>query len=817
VSKRSQIAILLLAAASLRAQESEALFTQTVRPLFERECMGCHGNGMVLSKFDMRNRDALLKGGARGPAVVPGDAAASLLVKLVDGSGPVQMPPGDSSKRLPTESVAAIRRWIDTGAAWPETVAKDNWGDYKDEDLWAFRPLKRDWDKTASIDGFLRVAAPAADRRTLIRRVTFDLTGLPPTPEEVASFVKDRSAGAYERLIERLLASPRYGERWGRHWLDVVRYADSSGYSNDFERPNAWRYRDYTIRSFNQDKPYNQFIREQIAGDELDASNGEYLIATGFLRAGPWEHTAMSVEAVTRQLFLDDVTHSTASTFLGLTLGCARCHDHKFDPLPTRDYYRFQAVFATTEFARPRVDFLPSENTAGMEAGRAHMRDVIAETQRQMARFDMKRKDIDPEKYEEFKLFQKHQQLYKESADRFEPKAFCVSSGPRDGATDGGPTLKYPKLAEYQPPRVHILTGGNIQSPAAAVEPGVLSLLERYGAYPSPAIPATVSGRRLALANWIADERNPLTARVMVNRIWQHHFGKGIAADPSNFGKMGGKPANPELLDWLASYFVDRGWSVKAVHRAILRSKAYRSATLAPRRLEAEELRDAILAVSGELSPSAGGPGTFPQINADVARQPRHAMGSLQPLYRASAKRADRHRRSIYSFQQRSLVDPMIEVFNGPSLDLSCERRESSTIPTQAFALFNAQFVHDMALAMAARLDREERTPEARIDRAFQLAFGRSPSAEELRAVLAHWRAMAARHAAQPPPAKPLPARVVHTITSELTGERFQFTHPEDPAEFEANLHPSEVSAEVRALADVTLALLNSNEFVYVY
>ena len=815
--RRIPILFLAFCASSLSAQESEALFSASVRPLFERDCMGCHGNGMVLSKFDMRTREGLLQGGTRGAAILPGNASGSLLVKLIEGAGPVQMPPGDASKRLPAEAVAAIRRWIDTGAAWPVTAAKGNWGSYKDEDLWAFRPLRRKWDAGVSVDTFLP-PTPAADRRTLLRRVTFDLTGLPPAPEEVAAFLNDQSPDAYPRLVERLLASPRYGERWGRHWLDVVRYADSGGYSNDFERPNAWRYRDYVIRSFNQDKPYNQFIREQIAGDEMDATNGEYLIATGLLRAGPWEHTAMSVEAVTRQLFLDDVTHATASTFLGLTLGCARCHDHKFDPLPTRDYYRFQAVFATTEFARPNVGFLASENTAGMEAGRAHMRQVLAETQRQMDRFDMKQKDVDPEKFEEFKLFQKHSQLYKQSADRFEPKAFCVSSGPRDGATDGGPTMKYPAAAEYKPPQVHILTGGNIQSPAAAVEPGALSLLAHYGGYPEPQIPNTVAGRRLALANWIADERNPLTARVMVNRIWQHHFGAGLAADSSNFGKMGKKPTHPELLDWLASQFIDKGWSVKAVHRAILLSKAYQSATLVPpRRLEAEELRDSILAVSGELSLSAGGPGTFPQINDDVARQPRHAMGSLQPLYRPSAKKADRHRRSIYSFQQRSLVDPMIEVFNGPSLDLSCERRESSTIPTQSFALFNAQFVNDMALALAARLEREERTPEARIERAFQLVFARPPTAEELRTVLAHWRAMAKVHAATPPPPKPRPTRVVHTITSELTGERFQFTHPEDPSEFEPNLHPSDVTAEVRAMADVALVLLNSNEFVYVY
>ncbi len=271
----------------------------------------------------------------------------------------------------------AIRAWINAGALWTEEKSAGAWGTYKEEDLWAFRPLRKI--TGGGIDEFIQAklklgkltAAPMADRRTLIRRVTFDLTGLPPTPEEVAAFVKDRSPDAWSKVIDRLLASPRYGEHWGRHWLDVVRYADSSGYSNDFERPNAWRYRDYVIRAFNNDKPYDRFVREQIAGDELYPGDPEALIATGFLRAGPWEHTAMSVEAVTRQMFLDDVTNAVGVTFLGITIGCARCHDHKFDPIPTRDYYRLQAVFATTEFARPPLPFLLSENTADLPGGRA--------------------------------------------------------------------------------------------------------------------------------------------------------------------------------------------------------------------------------------------------------------------------------------------------------------------------------------------------------------------------------------------------------------------------------------------------------------
>jgi len=852
-------------------QDAADLFRHQIHPVLKKDCIGCHGDGQTLSKLDLRSRPAMLAGGARGPALVPGDSAKSLLFQVLRGVGPLQMPPG-LDKRLPEDIVAAMAEWINAGAPWPVETTAQQWT-YKEEDLWAFRPVQRPNDQRKAIDAYLNEKLTAiglkpagtADRRTLIRRVTFDLTGLPPTPEEVDTFEKDRSPGAWNKVIERLLASPRYGERWGRHWLDVVRYADTSGYSNDFERPNAWRYRDYVIRSFNNDKPYDQFIREQVAGDELYSGNGEALIATGFLRAGPWEHTGMSVEAVTRQMFLDDVTNAVGVTFLGLTLGCARCHDHKFDPIPTRDFYRMQAVFATTEFARPKAPYLAGENTADIESGRRHMGEIMRRTQSGIAQFDeiarqnvmrkhgvsrvedlppgilqkaiREKEGIGAAQFEELKVYQKHMALYRESQDRYEPKAFAVSSGPLDGFTDGGPNLRYPKLAEYKAPATHILPGGNIQLPGEAVTPGVLSAPAKYGAYAEAVVPETVAGRRAALAQWIAGPNNPLTARVMVNRIWQYHFGKGLAGDASNFGKMGRKPTHPELLDMLAAYFVDHGWSVKTMHRLILLSEAYQRAgshpdlenvrkkdpagdLLAhypPRRLEAEALRDSILAVAGELSPDAGGPGTFPQINEDVARQPQHRMGSLAPAYRASSRKRERNRRTIYTFQQRTLADPMVEVFNGPSFDQSCERRQNSTVPTQAFALFNSQFLHDMALGFAARIEKESNTAAARIERAFRLAYGRAPAADELRATMTHLDKMTRHHQGMAPVARPEKKPVVHMIMSELTGEVFRFVQPEDPVDFEENLHPSQVGAETRALADFALALLNSSEFVYVY
>jgi hypothetical protein len=387
------------------AAEPEAIFRDTVLPTLKKDCQGCHGDGQALSKLDLRSRDTALKGGTRGPAVIPGDAANSLLYQAIAGKTVFPMPPG---KPLPAATVAAFKDWIDGGAPFVAVTPSKTWN-YKPEDLWAFQPVKKP--RGTGVDSFLK-PSPRADRRTLIRRATFDLTGLPPTPEDVETFVNDKAPGSYMKLIERLLASPRYGERWGRHWLDVVRYADTNGYSNDFERPNAWRYRDYVIRSFNHDKPYDQFIREQIAGDELDPNNAEYRIATGFLRTGPWEHTGMAVEAVTRQMFLDDVTNSVGVTFLGLTVGCARCHDHKFDPIPTRDYYSMQAIFATTEFARPPVPFLPSENTSDLAAGKAHMQAIAARNQASIQAFREANKDKASGEFEELKLYNKHAQLF---------------------------------------------------------------------------------------------------------------------------------------------------------------------------------------------------------------------------------------------------------------------------------------------------------------------------------------------------------------------------------------------------------------------
>jgi hypothetical protein len=689
------------------------------------------------------------------------------------------------------------------------------------------------------VDAFVSAAlmakglAPAgeADRLALIRRVTFDLTGLPPAPEEIDAFLADVAPGAWERLVDRLLASPRYGEQWARHWLDVVRYADTSGFSNDFERPHAWRYRDYVVRSFNRDKPYADFVVEQVAGDELDASDPEKLVAAGFLRMGPWEHTAMSVAALTRQHFLDDVTHSTAATFLGLTMRCARCHDHKFDPLPTKDYYRLQAVFASTQFAERDAPFLPSENTRGFDEAKA-----LAQARMKQKGFTpVESPDEDPAIRDKSlaKFAKKRSEQFARELLRVEPLAFSVYDGPTRNYHSPTPRIGMPRERTGPVQDVAILKGGLLESPGETVTPGV------PGAVPLPGeIPAAAEGRRLALARWLASPENPLEARVIVNRIWQHHFaGKGLVATPNNFGKMGRRPSHPELLDWLARDFVRNGGSIKRLHRLILTSEAYRRGSrpadpdalarldpandllsvYPPRRLAAEEIRDAMLAASGELRLEAGGPGVFPEIHWEVALQPRHLMGGPAPAYQPSTDPAQRHRRAIYAFRIRTLEDPLLEVFNRPGTEMSCERRDETTVTPQALALFNGQFVHDRAIALAARLEKSAADLDARIELAFRLLAGRAPSAPERERCRKHVEEMAGRHAGSAPSPVELPRIVRREMLEEFTGKVVRWDEELDLMKgYRRDLKPWDVGPGTRALAELCLVLLNSNEFLYV-
>ncbi len=813
------------------------------------KCGACHGEKQKISGFSVASREELLKGGVRGPSLRPGQPSESLLLSVLDHSSSVKMPPG---AKLEESLLAAVRRWIEVGAPWSDATAPQL--PSGEEDTWAFRPVQMRTPPASNpqtgsknpVDAFLDAkrhatglpAAGRADRRTLIRRASFDLWGLPPSPADVARFEADPDPQAWPKLIDRLLASPRYAERYARHWLDVTRYADTGGFSNDFERPHAWRYRDYVVRSFANDKPFRDFIVEQIAGDEVAPEDPEKVVATGFLRMGPWEHTAMSVAAVTRQEWLDDVTHATAATFLGVTLECARCHDHKFDPIPTKDYYSIQAAFAATEFAQREAAFLPAEERPGFAAGKRELEKALAANQAKVATFDnlvrerflakqpaatpdevkkavREKRELSPEEFENYKVYQKREQLLAQSIERYTPKAFAVKNSP-------------------SAPDTFVLPVGNLQSPGEKVQPGILASANWQK---DAALPLESAGRRLALARWIADEKNPLTYRVIVNRMWQAHFGKGLVETPNDFGKMGKRPTHPELLDYLTARFLTEGTSLKALHRLLMTSEAYQRAStpadpalaakldpervlygsFLPRRLEAESIRDSILLAAGELSLDpvldAGGPGTFPEINSDIATQPIQIMGTLMPAYRASSSARERHRRTLYTFQKRNLTDPMLEVFNAPSLAESTAKRDATTIPTQAYALFNGQIVHDMALALADKASREKDALAALYARTLQ----RQPKAAE-RDLLATHLAKRERFHEQHPPAPPAPRPPLErSITSELTGDAVM-VREEDPAgHLEANLGPHQVSARVRALADIALVLLNSNEFLYRY
>ncbi|HKB01466.1 MAG TPA: PSD1 and planctomycete cytochrome C domain-containing protein [Gemmataceae bacterium] len=852
-----------------------------VWPILQSKCLACHGEdpkGELKGGLDLRTRIGAIKGGKSDtPAIVPGKPDDSPLYRAVTRKNPdLVMPPKENDK-LSVEQVEAIRVWIAAGALWPDKKAaakvagvtvktsgglSPDWTNrtYDPADLWAYQPVRRPdipavrghFEANNPIDAFIAarlmekgVDGPAdlADKRTLIRRVTFDLTGLPPTPDEVETFLADDSPGAFARVVDRLLRSAEYGEQQARHWLDVTRYADTGGFANDFERPNAWRYRDYVIRSFNVDKPFDRFIVEQLAGDELDPADPEMLIALGFLRSGPWEHTGMTVPAVTRQQWLDDVTNAVGVTFLGHALRCAQCHDHKFDPVPTRDYYRVQAVFAGTFLAERPVPFLAAENVSGFEQGRAMVQERLKRVRELQAALGKKNEEAiaaflkskGVKSLEELpaaerprkdylggtygltkadlslrKVHEKSLRYLERELNRFEPFALSAYAGPDNKYTSIKPVNSVPKKGDATVPVVHILTGGSLESPGEAVSPGVFSAIADH------TIPTDATGRRLAFARWVASRSNPLTARVIVNRVWQQHFGRGLVATPNNFGKMGAKPTHPELLDWLAAWFIDRGWSVKALHRLIVTSRTYQQASR-PRRLAAEELRDAMLAASGELNPQTGGPGVFPEINWEVALQPRHIMGSVAPAYLPSATPRERNRRTVYAFRYRTLGDPLLDVFNRPGSELSCDRRDETTVTPQAFALFNSRFVHSRALALAVDLEKRAADLDGRIRLAFRRLYGRPPTADEAKMCADHAGRMTEHHRTNPPKREDLPRKVRRGQIEELTGELVEWD--EELAElqkYERDVMPWDVSPETRGLAEVCLVLLNSNEFLYV-
>jgi hypothetical protein len=630
------------------------------------------------------------------------------------------------------------------------------------------------------IDAFIRAKlkeaglapAPPATREQLIRRVTFDLTGLPPTPEEIDGFVKDRSPKAWEKVVDRLLASPRYGERWARHWLDIARYADTNGYEFDEPRPDAWRYRDYVIKSFNEDKPYDRFIIEQIAGDEAFPGDPAALVATGFNLLGP-DMTDSSDQLQRRYNTLIDMTDTTALAFLGLTMTCARCHDHKFEPIPQVDYFRLQAFFTPAAFRKDLVVATSEQRKAFDEANRDYrnltkpIRDDIAAIEEPVRKrlYEKKLAKLSEEAQQAHRtppekrtggqqeLVAQTERLVRVTAAEITKALTADERNKLDDLQKKLKTFDGKKPAALPvamgltdnpgpPPRTFLLERGELANRAEEVQPGFPSILDRAGKGGVAIKPlAKSTGRRLALAKWIASPANPLTARVIVNRLWQYHFGRGIVPTASDFGLRGEEPTHPELLDWLACELVEGGWSLKRLHRLMLLSETYRQSTQVSKeaaakdpdnllfarmnrlRLEGEAVRDSLLVISGRLNPKMYGPGV---VLPEVAR----GVGGGRPA-QVTADAKEHTRRSIYLFQRRNLRHPFLAVFDLPDSNLSCPKRERSTTAPQALSLLNAPEVLAASSALAERLTREAASVEDQIELAYCLTLGRRPSQTE--------------------------------------------------------------------------------------
>ena len=753
-------------------------FETKIRPVLSARCFKCHGKEKQSGGLRVDALSTLLKGGESGTALIAGKPDESLLVEAINWES-FEMPP---SGKLPAEEIALLTKWIADGAFWPahDAVLRDHAPAApkitdEDRNWWAFQPVSNppvptagpaDWSRN-EIDQFILeklntvglTPAPEADRRTLIRRVYADVIGLPPSNDDVEAFVNDETPDAWQKVIDRLLDSPQYGERWGRHWLDLVRYSESDGYRADGYRPTMWRYRDWVIKSFNNDKPFDQFVREQIAGDELDPHNPDAVVATAYWRLYLYEYNQRDVRGHWRAI-IDELTDITGEAFLGMSVGCAKCHDHKFDPILREDYFRLQAFFSSieprddiplatleqksdfdkqqseweikTQQLRDQIDVIKAPYLARQrrsavekfppdvreiakrptEEWNSHDRQIMNLVQRQIDfEYDrMKLKDEDQKKVdalnEELKKF-----------DRLKPAPFPVSLT----VTDAGPLPTPTAIPDYRRRR--------------DILPGILTVLDPAPAeVVRPELAPDSTGRRSALARWLTSTDNPLSTRVIVNRIWQHHFGKGIVETSSDFGHLGESPSHPELLDWLTTYFVENGQSFKTMHRLILNSATYRQSAEHPearkyaltdprnrlrwrwdiRRLAAEQIRDAVLAISGELDSKAGG----------------------------AAVAASTPRRSVYTKVVRNSPDPMLKAFDVADGFNSTALRDVTTTPTQSLLMMNGQWMLARSAAFAKRVDQTvaknlspgSNAGHAAVRTAWQLAFGRSPRDAEVEA-----------------------------------------------------------------------------------
>lgn len=800
-------------------------YEQHVRPILKAYCFECHGESDKLrGGLDVRLRRLLVQGGDNGAGIVPGKPDESVLLQRIRKG---DMPP--RKKKVPPESVEVIARWIASGASTakpePAQIAKGILITEEEKAFWSFQPIRRPAVPSVKtiasvrtpIDAFLLEKLEAkqlgfageAEARTLIRRATFDLLGLPPMPEEVAAFVQacaKPGAGSqpYEDLINRLLASPHYGERWGRHWLDVAGYADSEGVTTDDPvRPESFRYRDYVIQSFNADKPFDQFITEQLAGDELvkpplknlSADAIEKLTATGFLRMAPDGTGSGGVEPNQAR---NDVVANTikivTTSFLGLSVGCAQCHNHRYDPIPQTDYYRMRALFEPAlnwkswqPPAARRVSLYTDADRAAAARTEAEAIKLAAEREKKQQRYIDQTLELQLKKVPE--------------SVRAMVRQAQLTAGPKRTAEQNKLLKEYPfvnvnpdtlylydhkaaadlkkdqdaidKLRATKPveeylraltepagpaPVTYLFSRGDITQPRQALPPGGLTILDSWEPLHVASAPATgSSGRRLALARWLTDGKNPLTARVLVNRVWLNHFGKGIVTTPGDFGYLGDRPSHPELLDWLADDFMKNGWKLKRLHKMIMTSTAYRQSSrrdpskdrLDPdnrllgrmnvRRLEAEAVRDAVLSVAGKLNPKLHGK-PVPVMEDDVGQVVlgiENKNGERRNDQRIPLS-GEEFRRSIYVQARRTMPLAMLETFDAPTMEPNCECRSASTVTPQALMFLNNEFVVEHAGYLAERLRRETGTDaRGQVRRAWTLAFGREPNAQQENEALA--------------------------------------------------------------------------------
>ena len=812
------ILLFVLAFAPYRASAGDVTpsYEKDVRPILKANCFHCHGEaGHREGGLDLRLRRLIVAGGDSGPAIEPGDPESSYLLARLEAG---EMPPGDT--KLQPDEVATIGRWIAAGAPTlrdePEQL-DDEYITEEERSFWAFQPVVRpevpevrhhDQVRTP-IDAFLLARleehdlsfSPEADRLTLLRRACFDLLGLPPTLEQIEQFLADEAPDAYDRLLDRLLASPHYGERWGRHWLDVAGYADSEGYTADDPlRPWAYKYRDYVIRSFNADKPLDEFIQEQLAGDEmidppytnLSPEAIEKLTATGFLRMAPDGTGASGVDqGVARNQVVADTIKIVSTALLGLTVGCAQCHDHRYDPISQKDYYRMRAIF------EPALDCQkwrkPSQRLVSLytDADRAEAARIeeqarqidarrIAKQNEYIARtLERELEKIDPELREAIRYA-----LNTPADKRLPVQKALLREYPSTNVTPGSlylfdrkaadelkkmaaeaakvratkPVEEFVRCLTEVPGRVpvtHVFIRGDHEQPGEVVQPAALAILA--GDNP-PSIPdddpsRSTSGRRLAYARWLTSGRHPLVARVIVNRVWMHHFGRGIVETPGDFGMLGARPTHPKLLDWLASELVEGGWRLKRLHKLIMTSTAYRQQSrrrpelqavdadnrlygrMSIRRLEAEAIRDAMMVASGKLERQMFGkpvptrPDDVGQIVVGV--DTRDAAG------RPTGKEVDiggqAFRRSVYVTVRRTQPLAVLEAFDAPIMEPNCKRRSTSTVTPQALLMMNSPYIRQMARHMAERVVREAGDePRQQIEHAWLLAFSSKPDKQQL-------------------------------------------------------------------------------------